>query len=202
MRSKNQQLLDDIYDFIAEYKSANDTAPSNTEVAERFGLARSTTNRYMQELQSQGRIEINGHRSIRITSEAASADTVQVPLLGDIACGAPIFADGTVKNMVSLPRSLTGGRECFIVTAHGDSMINVGVNDGDMVLVEAASSADEGSIVVALVGDEATLKRFRTDRKRHKILLIPENDSYETQEYDHCIIQGIARKVISIKDLV
>ena len=79
-------------------------------------------------------------------------------------------------------------------------MTNIGINDGDMVLVEAASTADDGAVVVALLDDEATLKRFYRDRENETILLVPENDNYETRVVNHCIIQGIARKVI--KDII
>lgn len=196
MRSKDQQLLDDIFDYIVRYKSENDISPSNTEVANQFGLHRSKANRYIQELQTQGKLQINGHRSIRVLSDEFVESSVKVPLLGNIACGAPIFADGTVRDYQQIPVSWTGGRECFILTAQGDSMINAGINDGDQVLVEVTSTADEGSIVVALIDDEATLKRFYLDKENRKILLSPENDKYETRVVDHCVIQGIARKVI------
>ena len=136
---------------------------------------------------------------MRIAEETKTDSVVQVPVLGNIACGAPIFADGRIDSYMALSQSIVKGKECFIVTAQGDSMINAGINDGDLVLVEAASTADEGSIVVALIDDEATLKRFYVDKDNQKILLVPENDNYETRIVDHCIIQGIARKVI--KDL-
>ena len=169
-------------------------------MANRFGLHRSRANRYINELQTQGRIEINGHRSIRILSNESDESFVKVPQLGNIACGAPIFADGTVRDYQHIPESWTNGRECFIVTAQGDSMINAGIDDGDQVLVEVTNTADEGSIVVALIDDEATLKRFYIDRENQKILLVPENSNYETRVVDYCVIQGIARKVI--KNLV
>ena len=200
MRSKDQQLLDDIFDYIVKYKSENDISPSNTDVANQFGLHRSKANRYIQELQTQGKLQINGHRSIRIVSDEFTEPTVKVPLLGNIACGAPIFADGTVRDYQRIPESWTNGRECFLLTAQGDSMINAGIDDGDQVLVEVTHTADEGSIVVALIDDEATLKRFYLDKENQKILLVPENDKYETRIVDYCVIQGIARKVI--KNLV
>lgn len=79
-------------------------------------------------------------------------------------------------------------------------MIKAGINDGDQVLVEVTNSAEEGNIVVALLDEEATLKRFYLDKENQKILLVPENDNYETRIVDYCCIQGVARKVI--KDLV
>ena len=68
-------------------------------------------------------------------------------MLGNIACGAPIFADGRVQSYMALSAAALRGKEHFIVTAQGDSMINIGINDGDMVLVEAANTADDGSVV-------------------------------------------------------
>ena len=108
MRSKDQQLLDDIFDYIVKYKSENDISPSNTDVANQFGLHRSKANRYIQELQTQGKLQINGHRSIRIVSDEFTEPTVKVPLLGNIACGAPIFADGTVRDYQRIPESWQG----------------------------------------------------------------------------------------------
>lgn len=200
MRSKNQQLLNDIYEYIVWYKGENDTSPSNTDVANYFGLHRSMANRYIQELQTQRKIEILGHRSIRIISEDYVEPIVKVPVLGSIACGAPMFADGAVREYQQIPESWTRGRSCFIVTAKGDSMIKAGIEDGDQVLVEASNTAEEGSIVVALIDDEATLKRFYIDRDNQQVLLVPENDEYQTRAVEYCMIQGIARKVI--KDLV
>lgn len=200
MRHKDNELLEAMYDYVVAYKNENSISPSYGDIGKHFGIDRSTACRYMKTLEKDGRLELLGHRSIRLPDERVTENMTQVPVLGSIACGAPIFADGTVNNYMSLPDSMTRGKECFIVTAHGDSMINAGINDGDMVLVESVSSADEGSIVVALIEDEATLKRFYIDRENSKVLLVPENDNYETRAVDFCLIQGIARKVI--KDLV
>lgn len=199
MRHKDSELLEAMYDYVVQYKKMNSISPSYGDIGNHFGINRSTACRYMKVLEQEGKLELLGHRSVRITEETKIDSVVQVPVLGNIACGAPIFADGRIDSYMALSQSIVKGKECFIVTAQGDSMINAGINDGDLVLVEAASTADEGSIVVALIDDEATLKRFYIDKDNQKILLVPENDNYETRIVDHCIIQGIARKVI--KDL-
>ncbi|MDO5151008.1 MAG: transcriptional repressor LexA [Oscillospiraceae bacterium] len=199
MRHKDAELLEAMYDYVVQYKKMNSISPSYGDIGNHFGINRSTACRYMKVLEQEGKLELLGHRSVRITEETKTDSVVQVPVLGNIACGAPIFADGRIDSYMALSQSIVKGKECFIVTAQGDSMINAGINDGDLVLVEAASTADEGSIVVALIDDEATLKRFYIDKDNQKILLVPENDNYETRIVDHCIIQGIARKVI--KDL-
>lgn len=196
MRHKDNDLLEAMYDYVVEYKSENSISPSYGDIGAHFGIDRSTACRYIKVLEKDGRLEVLGHRSIRISDEKSADDTLQVPVLGNIACGAPIFADGRVQYYMSLSSELLKGKEHFIVTAQGDSMIDIGIDDGDLVLVEVASTADEGSVVVALIDEEATLKRFYRDRENQKILLVPENKNYETRVVDHCIIQGIARKVI------
>ena len=200
MRHKDNELLEAMYDYVVEYKNENSISPSYGDIGNHFGIDRSTACRYMKVLEKEGRLEILGHRSIRIAEEKVFDDSVQVPVLGNIACGAPIFADGRVQEYMAVSASALRGKEHFIVTAQGDSMINIGINDGDLVLVEAADTAEEGSVVVALLDDEATLKRFYRDKENQKILLVPENDNYETRVVDYCRIQGIARKVI--KDIV
>lgn len=201
MRHKDSELLEAMYDYVVQYKRQNSISPSYGDIGKHFGINRSTACRYMKVLEQDGKLELLGHRSVRITEESRFDKAIQVPVLGNIACGAPIFADGRVEYYMALSELMTKGKECFIVTAKGDSMINVGINDGDFVLIEAASTADEGDIVVALIDDEATLKRFYIDRDNQKILLVPENDNYETRVVEHCIIQGIARKVISVREL-
>ena len=200
MRHKDNDLLEAIYDYVVRYKKENSISPSYSDIGKNFGIDRSTACRYMKVLEKDGRLEILGHRSIRLAEETVFDEVVQVPVLGNIACGAPIFADGSVQGYMALSASVLRGKEHFIVTAQGDSMTNIGINDGDMVLVEAASTADDGAVVVALLDDEATLKRFYRDRENETILLVPENDNYETRVVNHCIIQGIARKVI--KDII
>jgi len=200
MRHKDNELLEAMYDYVVEYKNENSISPSYGDIGNHFGIDRSTACRYMKVLEKEGRLEILGHRSIRIAEEKVFDDSVQVPVLGNIACGAPIFADGRVQEYMAVSASALRGKEHFIVTAQGDSMINIGINDGDLVLVEAADTAEEGNVVVALLDDEATLKRFYRDKENQKILLVPENDNYETRVVDYCRIQGIARKVI--KDIV
>ncbi len=200
MRHKDNELLEAMYDYVVSYKNENSISPSYGDIGKHFGIDRSTACRYMKVLQGEGRLELLGHRSIRISEEKITDNAVQVPVLGNIACGAPIFADGRVQSYMALSASALRGKEHFIVTAQGDSMINIGINDGDMVLVEVTNTAEDGNVVVALLDDEATLKRFYRDRENQKILLVPENDAYETRVVDYCLIQGIARKVI--KDIV
>ena len=111
--------------------------------------------------------------------------------------GVPKFAEENIEEYVCLPESLFGRGEFFLLRARGDSMIGAGIEDGDLVLIRQQNTAEYNQIVVALVDDEATLKRFRPNEDH--ICLHPENNRYEDIIVDSCLIQGVAVKVI--KDL-
>ena len=126
-------------------------------------------------------------------------NTQYLPIVGDIACGTPILAEENIESYLTISGDFLGTGNFFVLKASGSSMINAGINDGDYVVVRQQNSADEGQIVVALVDDEATLKRYYRDDKQKKIRLHPENDNMDDMYFDNIEIQGIAVKVI--KDL-
>ncbi len=123
-----------------------------------------------------------------------------VAIVGSIACGPLSFAEENITEYLKLPASLFGKGEIFGLYANGDSMINAGIEDGDLVFIRKQNTAEEGQIIVALVNDETTLKRFYKDTKNKKFILHPENEKYEDIIVDDLIIQGIVTKVL--KDAV
>lgn len=126
-----------------------------------------------------------------MASMAASMGVVDIPLCGKIAAGTPIEAIQHNGNSVSLPEFMLGGGEHYALTVDGDSMINAGIHHSDTVIIQRCNTAENGTIIVALVdGEEATLKRLR--RAGSKIVLEPENDAYEPQilEPERVQIQG------------
>ncbi len=121
----------------------------------------------------------------------SAADAIDLPLYGKIAAGTPIEALRDYSNTVSVPSTLLGGGEHYALTVEGDSMIDAGILDGDVVILRRCDTAENGSIVVALVDDhEATLKRLR--RKGASIALEPANQKYETRIFgpDRVKVQG------------
>ena len=198
MRTKNQTLLIEIEKFICEYTDKNGISPSMQEVAEGVGVGKTTVFRYINKLCEDGIINYSGHRSI--TSTKTKSEAIRVPVLGTIACGIPKFAEENIEEYVRLPVSLFGHGNYFMLRAYGDSMIEAGIEDGDLVLVRQQNYADEGQIVVALIEDEATLKRFYPEPKKKRIRLHPENSEMDDIFVDNCEIQGVAVKVL--KDLV
>lgn len=199
-RSRSPEVMQMIIHFINSYKEAHDgTTPSIREIADFVGKSGSTVHGYLTEMRDLGMLELNGHRNISMTdSKRISANVIRVPVLGTVACGLPKLAEENIEEYVSLPVSLFGKGDFFILHAKGDSMINAGINDGDLVLIRQQNTADFNQIVVALIdNDTATLKRFRPHADH--ICLRAENPDFEDIIVDSCEIQGVAVKVL--KDL-
>lgn len=198
MRSKDRGLMVAIEKFVSEFTDKNGVAPTMQEIADALGKGKTTVHRYITQMCNDGVLSYSGWRTTKVTK--ASSPVVSVPILGSIACGIPKFAEENIEEYVKLPVSLFGSGDFFILKAYGDSMIEAGIDDGDLVLIRQQNSADEGQIVVALVEDEATLKRYYPEPKQHRIRLHPENSQMADIYVDNCEIQGIAVKVL--KDLI
>lgn len=197
MRSKDKTLMAAIEKFVSDYTDSNGISPTMQEVADGVGSSKATVQRYIAQLCEEGILDYSGYRTMTSTKTKAAA--IRVPVLGTIACGIPKFAEENIEEYVRLPVALFGKGNFFILRAYGDSMIEAGIDNGDLVLIRQQNYADEGQIVVALMEDEATLKRFYPEPKKHRIRLHPENSRMEDIYVDNCEIQGVAVKVL--KDL-
>lgn len=197
MRSKDKTLMAAIEKFVSDYADSNGISPTMQEVADGVGSSKATVQRYIAQLCDDGILDYSGYRTMTSTKTKAAA--IRVPVLGTIACGIPKFAEENIEEYVRLPVALFGKGNFFILRAYGDSMIEAGIDNGDLVLIRQQNYADEGQIVVALMEDEATLKRFYPEPKKHRIRLHPENSRMDDIYVDNCEIQGVAVKVL--KDL-
>lgn len=197
MRSKDKTLMAAIEKFVSDYTDSNGISPTMQEVADGVGSSKATVQRYIAQLCDDGILDYSGYRTMTSTKTKAAA--IRVPVLGTIACGIPKFAEENIEEYVRLPVAIFGKGNFFILRAYGDSMIEAGIDNGDLVLIRQQNYADEGQIVVALMEDEATLKRFYPEPKKHRIRLHPENSRMDDIYVDNCEIQGIAVKVL--KDL-
>lgn len=197
MRSKDKTLMAAIEKFVSDYTDSNGISPTMQEVANGVGSSKATVQRYIAQLCDDGILDYSGYRTMTSTKTKAAA--IRVPVLGTIACGIPKFAEENIEEYVRLPVALFGKGNFFILRAYGDSMIEAGIDNGDLVLIRQQNYADEGQIVVALMEDEATLKRFYPEPKKHRIRLHPENSRMDDIYVDNCEIQGVAVKVL--KDL-
>ncbi len=200
MRRRNVELMNRIIEFAEQYYLENSSSPSVRTIADRFGIGVSTAYRYLLEMDERGLITYDGKRisNDRIEKLNSNSGVIRAAVVGSIACGIPNLAEENVEEYVSLPRSMFGDGEFFILRANGESMIDAGIETGDLVVIRKQACAEDGQIVVALVEDEATLKRLYRDKG--KVRLHPENRAMDDIIVDDCTIQGVAVKVI--KDLL
>ena len=197
MRRKDESKKPIIADFINAFYYEHDKVPSVREIVEGTGIPLSTVHRYLVDMQEKGELSYNGYRSAR-TKEMSEVSPIHgIAVLGTVACGPGQEEEQRFVETIRMPETLVEKGDYFALIAKGESMIGAGIEDGDLVLIRQQSTAEYNQIVVALVEDEATLKRFRP--KEDHICLHPENNRYEDIIVDSCLIQGVAVKVI--KDL-
>ena len=201
MRSKNPEYFRLIERFVDDYREARGVCPTVREIHSGVGLSIGTISRYLSHMRENGMIDYEGCRNITTREAKLTRDTTaKVPVLGAVSCGIPKFAEENIEEYVRLPISLFGAGDFFILRANGDSMIEADIHHGDLVVIRQQDCADPGQIVVALMGEEATLKRYYPEPENKRVRLHPENSSMEDIYVDDCIIQGVAVKVM--KDLV
>lgn len=199
MRSKNQETILNILEYINGKFFTTREIPSVQEIADHIGIAKSSASRYLTEMEARGLItRDNTHYSIEtLKMKKTMRNIQQLPIVGDIACGMPILAEQNIESYLTISGDFLGAGNYFVLMAKGKSMINAGIDDGDYVIVRQQPSAEEGQIVVAMVEDgECTLKRYYTDKRRKKIRLHPENDKMKDMYFDNIEIQGVAVKII------
>jgi repressor LexA len=201
MRTKDQGTLDTILKFVSKYYQENHVAPTISEVAEGVGVARSTTHRYLQELNERGLLDYS--RGILSAPKSAKMKTayVSAPLVGSIRCGSPDEEQEYVEEYVSLPVSMFGKGDFYILRAKGDSMVDAGIDEDDLLVIERNCPASKGDIVVALDDEnQNTLKRYAGyDEDEECYLLAYENEEAypnEVIKVKSFQVQGVARHVI------
>lgn len=195
MRSKNPAYFELLIRFIDDYIDNYGRSPSTQEIASGTGLSPATVSRYLSRMREDGIIDYSGHRNI-VTKRNRATETNAVPVLGSVSCGIPKFAEENIEEYVKLPVSLFGKGDFFLLRASGNSMIEAGIDSGDLVLVRRQDYAAPGQIVVALMEEEATLKRYYPEPQNGYIRLHPENKDMDDIIVDHCLIQGVAVHVI------
>ena len=187
LNEKQQKVLE----FLRE-RAGEGVPPSVREICAAAGIrSTSTVHAYLKVLEEGGYISRQSglNRAIRLPGE----NVARVPLLGHVTAGLPILAVEDVEDYVPYSGGRFDPRELFALRVHGTSMINAGIMNGDVVIVHRTPAAENGDIVVALIGDEATVKRFFAE-KGH-IRLQPENEEYEPIIVKECTVLG---KVISL----
>lgn len=204
MRSRNAAYYSTILNYVNKYFDDVGRSPSTREIEAATGISRPTVQRYLRELSERGEIDYDGHRGI-ITDymRGASEGTSPVLMGNSIPCGALNEVCDAELESIRMPTALIGQGDFFLLRARGNSMINAGIDDGDLVLIKRCESVRQGRIAAFLYdGAETTLKRYKQDA--NAIYLIPENDEMEPivisgADRARLIIQGEA--VMVLKDL-
>lgn len=196
MRSKNPELMNKICKYAEQYYLQNGHSPSTSNIANAIGISRATAYRYLLAMDDNGMIEYNGQEIRTAVTKKLSKGTTQMAIVGPVPCGSPEYEEENVEEYVSLPTAIFGKGDFFILRASGDSMIEAGIDDGDLVVIRKQVFADDGDIIVALVDNQNTLKRLYHDNKNKKIILHPENKRLKDIVVDECAIQGVACHVI------
>ncbi|WP_297634604.1 transcriptional repressor LexA [uncultured Clostridium sp.] len=183
-----------IYDFLKTYTENKGYPPSVREICEAVCLkSTSTVHGHLKRLEKKGLIKRDPTkpRALEIIEfMQPKREMIEIPIVGNITAGMPILAVENIEDTFSIPLDFVKhDNELFILKVKGNSMINVGIHDGDLAIIEQKSSAQNGEIVVALVNNEdATIKRFF--KEKDYIRLQPENDSLEPIIVDDCTVLG------------
>lgn len=198
MRHKDPELMRKIHDYAEEYYFSKGYSPATSEIAAAIGISRTTAYNYLVAMDKIDMIDYDGklistermRKSSEINHGVGIYDTA-------IPCGELETIESAVSEYVDLPASIFGNGELFILRTRGESMIDAGIEPGDLVVVEKKETASEGDIIIAL-GDETgnSLKRLKYDEDKEKYYLHPENKNMSDIYVEELKIQGIARFVI------
>lgn len=187
---RSSSKREEVYEFLAEFISENNYAPSVREICAATGLSSTASAYYhLKALAQEGKIVLDESKKRAITLLSAP-HAGKIPIVGTVQAGAPILAVENIDGY--LPWDGEDG--CFALRVRGDSMINAGILPGDKLIVRPQQNADNGDIVVALLDDEATVKRLQ--RKDGHVWLLPENDAFSPISGDNATLIGKVKGVV------
>ena len=196
MRGPEGEMQNQILAYIKQTLNEKGFAPSVREIRDAMGLkSPATVQTHLHHLEQKGYITRNDRkqRSIMITQKETTEVSNAVPVVGKVVAGHPIWAQENIENYITLPEVMLSSGKHFILRVSGESMIGAGIFDGDYLVVRQQNTATNGDVVVALLGNETTVKRFY--RQDDCIRLQPENNAFSPIYTNECEILG---KVISM----
>jgi repressor LexA len=177
LTSRQAQVLD----LIKQYIGDTGYPPTRADIARELGFrSANAAEEHLKALARKGALEMipGTSRGIRLPDDGG------LPIVGRVAAGSPILAAEHIEDRVEIPAGFFQPRADFLLRVHGDSMINAGILDGDLLAVHKTPEAANGQIVVARIEDEVTVKRFQRTRQRSRVLLLAENPDYDPIEVD------------------
>ena len=183
-----------ILELIRQYIGETGYPPTRAEIAKELGFkSANAAEEHLKALARKGAIEMipGTSRGIRILELADQG----LPIVGRVAAGDPILAEENIEDRIDLPAGFFQPEADYLLRVRGDSMIDAGILDGDLLAVHKTQQATNGQIVVARIDQEVTVKRFQRTKKRNQILLLPENEAYSPIEVD------LAKQAFAIEGL-
>ena len=212
MKTQLTERQEDILNFIQQFREESGYPPTLREIGKKFGISSTFgVKRHLDALQKKGYLDIESNASrgisfLKNTTIVESANRTvlelptefrKVPIVGRVAAGSPILAVENIEGSIVIDSSfLKKSEDCFALRVKGDSMINAGIFEGDLVIIHPQKNAFNGDIVVALLDDEATVKRF--ELKNNKLKLIPENNNYKPIEVTDDKEFSLVGKVVGV----
>lgn len=191
--SDEKDKQSEIYEFLKSYTESKGYPPSVREICEAVSLrSTSTVHGHLKRLEKKGMIKRDPSkpRALEIAElSMPKKEMINIPIIGKITAGSPILATENIEDTFTLPLDfIKHDRELFMLRISGESMVNAGIRDNDLAIIESAQAAINGDIVVALIEDSATIKRFF--KEKDHIRLQPENDAMDPIIVDDCMILG------------
>ena len=212
MKTQLTERQEEILNFIQQFREESGYPPTLREIGKKFGISSTFgVKRHLDALQKKGYLDIESNASrgisfLKNTTIVESANRTvlelptefrKVPIVGRVAAGSPILAVENIEGSIVIDSSfLKKSEDCFALRVKGDSMINAGIFEGDLVIIHPQKNAFNGDIVVALLDDEATVKRF--ELKNNKLNLIPENNKYKPIEVTDDKEFSLVGKVVGV----
>ena len=200
MKIMNEEKLREMERFIRDYiRENNGSSPKFSEILEYMGMSKSVGYRYLTTLRDRGIINYKGRETLSVNGqEGMKSNSKRTAVYGYIPCGAPEDYREEAEEHLALPEEWTDG-ECYLLRTTGNSMGDIGIDSGDLVLVKVATTARDGQVVVALTEDGTTLKRYKVGADGRPWLLA-ENKTYSKCEREirpaSLTVQGVVMKII------
>lgn len=195
MKVLDKNKLQELLDYIRDYQSKNGKSPSYRTIMKALKFTNlASVFRYVGRLEADGQIEKTNLGGIEISPNLRPNKPIIAQLVGTVACGDPITAIQNIEQTVELPSAIFGNEQLYYLTAKGNSMTGVGIFDGDLIFYKPCNSANVGQIIVALIGDSATIKTLK--KVNGKFILHPENPEYKDIIPEQLVIQGIVKRVV------
>lgn len=172
MREKSLDIMTEIIKFAENFYLENGRSPYKSEIADEIGFAKGTVAKYLAVMRDKGMIEYDGHTIHTEMTRKYNGDTAGAAILeNSVSCGPLTMEEEKILEYVQLPASIFGNGELYILTANGDSMVDAGIEHGDLIVVKKQNTAEEGDIVVALSEGQNNLKYFyKNERNPYSLM--------------------------------